>query len=485
MRRWTPCQTSSGTSSASRSCSSELRGEGLETIPVIEYSAFADELAGGAITFTHARPDALEELGSALSRLMGGDAEASYHAVLGVPGGTIVSTEDVAIGASGTGADGGGGLLDDSGLFDDLASPGAATADGEASAEWLVVTVESPGAEPVVARRPVFDRVPPGSATAASRRPQRDVQPAEVLSFPDGDDLDFAPMLGVDAFAISTGPLVTDALFAYAASPDADAAAFVAASYLGLRDVVAAQEAIDDGVITFVDRPGVVSFSFDIGTDGDEPTLSTGMDIWHRSLGAIRTEQKVVSTSQARIEAGVVEHVAERLTLPAGPPKCRARSQRWASSRVFEAAADAGVPTVVLEAASQGSDSPRPDRLGTHRGGAAGRGRGHHACPARRRGWPRTPGMVAGRPAHRHDLGHDRRRHRVRDRRYSISLRAAMCSIALVPLGLTIAWSMAKNARQNIVFGSGAGSTTAAYAVVNEMGAKPFLACATGRGPAL
>jgi hypothetical protein len=68
---------------------------------------------------------------------------------------------------------------------------------------------------------------------------------------------------------------------------------------------------------------------------------------------------------------------------------------------------------------------------------------------------------------------------------YSISLRAAMCSIALVPLGLTIAWSMAKNARQNIIFGSGAGLTTAAYAVVNEMGAKPFLACATGRGPAL
>jgi hypothetical protein len=56
-------------------------------------------------------------------------------------------------------------------LFDDLASPGAATADGEASAEWLVVTVESPGAEPVVARRPVFDRVPPEIRYGGEPRP--------------------------------------------------------------------------------------------------------------------------------------------------------------------------------------------------------------------------------------------------------------------------------------------------------------------------
>ena len=252
-----------------------IRGEGLETVPLIEYSGFADELAGESITFSHARPDGLEELGSAISRLMGGDAQASYHAILQLPGRTIVSTEDVALGVSGTGADGGDGLLDDSGLFDDLASPGAATADGEASAEWLVVTVESPAAEPVVARRSVFDRVPPairygGEPTAA------DVQPAELLPLAGGDQLDFAPVLGVDAFAVSTGPLDPDGLIAYAASPNADASVILANTYLGLRDVVAAQQAIDDGVVTFVDRPGVVSFSLDISTDGDEPTVGTG-----------------------------------------------------------------------------------------------------------------------------------------------------------------------------------------------------------------
>jgi hypothetical protein len=269
-------------------------------------------------------------------------------------------------------------------------------------------------------------------------------------------------MLGVDAFAISTGPLVTDALFAYAASPDADAAAFVAASYLGLRDVVAAQEAIDDGVITFVDRPGVVSFSFDIGTDGDEPTLSTGMDIWHRSLGAMPTEQKVVSTSQARIEAGVVEHVAERMTLPAGPPEGPGPVSAVGVSRVFEAAADAGVPTVVL----QGSlpDGTVLDPTASALIEEALQAGDAVIMPAQpvdvggreRLAWWRVDPLTGTTS----DMTDDGTGSETVE--YSISLRAAMCSIALVPLGLTIAWSMAKNARQNIIFGSGAGLTTAA-----------------------
>ena len=68
---------------------------------------------------------------------------------------------------------------------------------------------------------------------------------------------------------------------------------------------------------------------------------------------------------------------------------------------------------------------------------------------------------------------------------YSITLRAAFCSIALAPLAFSIMWGLAKNPTQNFIQATGTGLTTAAYAVANEMGAKPFLACATGRGPAL
>jgi hypothetical protein len=209
------------------------------------------------------------------------------------------------------------------------------------------VTVQSPGEDPVIARRTVFDRVPAevrfgGSPTVA------DVQPIELVQFAEGGEPDFPPLLGADAFAITTGPLSSGGWLARAADPQADAGSLLSTSYVGLRDVIAAEHLIGDGVATFVDRPGVVSFSVDVGTSGDSPTVRFGLDIWHHGLGAMPTTDGAVTPPRAALLAGVVEHVAERVALGAGVDATTMDARPVGVSRVFEAAEQAGIPSLVL-----------------------------------------------------------------------------------------------------------------------------------------
>ena len=313
-----------------------VSGDSLSTSTVIEYAGYADELRGEPITLSHVPPSAVQRLGVAITGLAG-EAQLAYHPILTVPGGTLVSNEGVSFGVSG----GHGGVFD-------VASPSpGAIADGEASAEWLAVTIESPGADPITARRTVFDRVAAGArfegyASAA------DVQPIELVPWATNGGSDFAPMLGTDAFAISTGPANPPGMLARAIAPDADMFGILAASYMWLRDVVAVHDTIDDGVVTFVDRPGVVSFFIDVGVNGEEPALIFGLDIWHRSLSAIPSRGSTATHADAMMRAGVVEHIAERIALEAGAPDISTVGRSVGVSSLFEAAAAAGIPTLVL-----------------------------------------------------------------------------------------------------------------------------------------
>jgi hypothetical protein len=325
----------------------QARNGRLEVTPVIEFTGYADELAGQPITFGHIPPDATERLGVAISSIFG-QATLSYHPVLELAGGTIVSNDGVAFGTSGA-VGGGGGLLEDSGLFEE-ASPSADTlADGETTAEWVAVTVESPGSEPVTVQRAVFDRVP-AEVRHGGQPSTTDVEPIELISFIEGGPEDFAPMLGSWGYSVVTGPTNADGLLARASSQDTSMVAFLAAAYAGLRDVVGSRAGVSDEVVAFVDRPGVVSFVVDLGLDGDDPTMAYGLDILHRSLGALPSRASTVSPAEARVTAGVVEHIAERVALEAGVDA--GRDERSAGvSRVFESAAAAGVPTLVLDGA--------------------------------------------------------------------------------------------------------------------------------------
>lgn len=315
-----------------------VRGDGLETVPLIEHEGFADELAGERVTLAHIEPSAVHGLGVAIDSL-DGEATVAYHPILTIPGGALVATQGVTLGVT----RGGGGVFD-------AASPDPGTlADGEATAEWLEVTIESPGADPVAARRPIFDRIA-ADARYGGQPSLADVRPVELLPWEADGSLDFVPLLGTDAFVISTGPASAPAMLAQAVAPDADMTTILATSYLALRDVVAGRDTLDDGIITFVDRPGVVSYAIDVGLDdAGEPTLTHGLDLWHRSLAAVAARGGTASRAGSNLRAGVVEHIAERLAVGIRPDDGGPAAPAVGVSSVFEAAEEAGIPTLVLQ----------------------------------------------------------------------------------------------------------------------------------------
>jgi hypothetical protein len=316
-----------------------VRGAELQAEPLVQYTGFADELAGESITLAHIQPSAVRGLGVAIDSLSG-SAALSYYPILLVPEGTLVSSVGVSFDVD-------TGQPDLSDVFG-AASPGPLTlGDGEAVAEWIEVTVESPGTEPVTERRTVFDRVPAmlRQEDAAS---VADVQPIELVAWAADGGQDFASLLGTESFAVTTRPANEPDMLARALAPDAEPTAILAESYLGIRDVAAAQLSQDDGVVAYVDRPGVVSFRVDVASDGTEPSVTYGLDIWHRSLGAMPARGSAVSHAEANVMAGVVEHVAERTAMGVGVAEPGSASPSVGVSAVFEAAAGAGVPTLVL-----------------------------------------------------------------------------------------------------------------------------------------
>lgn len=320
-----------------------VQGGRLVTDAILEHSAFADEIAGLPIVFGHVTPSGVERFGMTLLNVLG-DGRMDYRPTLEIGRGSLVADEPVAFGlASG---EGGGGLLADSDLFGDGASPtdGAGLPEGEATAEWLTVRVTRPGSEPVVARRAVFDRVPAhvrhgGEATVEA------VKPIELTDVDGTGATEFLPLLGTRAFAIVTGPTSLAQILAMSSDNEFSA---VPLAYHGLRDAMAAGMALEAGARTFVDGPDIVSFSLDVGEPAEAANVRFGLDIWHRNQGILPLMGPSMSVAEAELVAGVMGHIAERVALAGLAGAREADDPALGVGALFEAAAMEGVPAVVL-----------------------------------------------------------------------------------------------------------------------------------------
>ena len=231
-----------------------VEGGALATRTVLDHEDFADELAGVAVSLSHVTPSSLQRLGLTLSALLG-DGWIDYRPTLEVGGRTFVADDTVAFPVSGGGTD----ILS----ADPMPSGGTARpVEGEATAEWLEVTVTPPGAEPVVARRTLFDRLP--AAQRLSPAPAVDaVAPITLVALDGTGSVDYPPMLGVEAFAIATGPASAPS----AAGSSDDGLDLFALAYHALRDAMGAEVALDAGARTYADGPDIVSVSVHISPD--------------------------------------------------------------------------------------------------------------------------------------------------------------------------------------------------------------------------
>ena len=275
-----------------------VSGGRLVTDDVLDHAVFADEVAGTPITFGHVTPSALKQLGVTMGSLFG-DGWLDYRPTLDLGADVEVADESVAI-PLGTGTD----IFSAGGS----PSPGAGPVDGEATAEWLEVRVTPPGAEPEVARRTVFDRLPadlraagragPGCDRAhRARRPRgrrRTCVPADAR----GPHLRHHHR-GDQHHAISSPMPVTGT--PCSRSPSA-ACAIRWSSRL----------ALDAGARTFVDGPNIVSVSLEVLEVGQVPTVRIGLDIWHRDHGVLPLTASSTTAAEARLLKGVADHITER-----------------------------------------------------------------------------------------------------------------------------------------------------------------------------
>ncbi len=310
-----------------------LTGGQLVTAPVLTYAGFADEIAATPVTFGHVTRSGLESLGFTLSRLLG-DGWLDHRPVLEIGARSLVADESVAFPVGG-GTD----------LFGDVPSPGAGPVEGEATAEWLQVRVTAPGTSPQVARRTVFDRLPAALRAAGDLRPDA-VEPLELVDV-DGGAPVYPPLLGVRTFSIATGPTSAIAVAADVADP----LGMFVRSYHSLRDTLNARMAIDAGARSFLDGPNIVSLT--VTPDEQDPghRVLVGLDIWQRHQAALPLAEPGDDAARSRLVAGILAHLAERLSVEALAGTPDAPAAMTGVGEVFEAAADQGIGTVVLRGA--------------------------------------------------------------------------------------------------------------------------------------
>jgi hypothetical protein len=312
----------------------------LTTHTILEHEAFADELTGTPVVFGHVTPSGVKTLGITLGSLFG-EGWIDYRPSLDLGDQTVVADDSVAFPAAGGGGD----------IFSVEPSPGAGPAgpiEGEATAEWLEVTVTPPGGEPATARRTVFDRVAAEVRHGGAPTPA-DAAPITMVDLEGTGTATYPPMEGLTAFAIATG---TTSLAPLAAVTD-DGLGRLALAYHNLRDVLTTSLVVDAGARTYLDAPNVVSVTLRIDPDATAETLRDsvrfGIDLWHRSHGVLPMAGGTTTTGDAEILAGITDHLAERLAITFAGRTELVPAGSVGVGEVFEAAAAGGIPIVVIE----------------------------------------------------------------------------------------------------------------------------------------
>jgi hypothetical protein len=311
-----------------------VAGGQLVTDEVLAHSVFADEVAGTPITFGHMTPSALKQLGVTIGGLFG-DGWLDYRPTLDLGATAAVADTAVAI-PLGTG---GGDILSAGGP----PSPGAGPVDGEATAEWLEVRVTAPGAEPEIARRTVFDRLP-ADLRSAGRLDPGAIEPIELVDAEGDGQPAYLPMLGGRTFVITTGATSTSDIVANADDSDV----MLALAFGGLRGPLVESLALDAGARTFVDGPNIVSVTLEVLDVGQVPTVGIGLDIWHRDHGVLPLMASSTTAAEARLRKGVADHITERYVVDSLAREAGSDVQPSGVGAVFEAAAAQGIPISVL-----------------------------------------------------------------------------------------------------------------------------------------
>ena len=276
----------------------------------------AHEAAGQPITITNLGTDSVPTLARGFQQIMG---QRSYSPIIVVGkrqfgGRPMVFTEP-----------GGGGFF-------------AASDAPETTAEWIELTLTAPGAEPVVTRRAMFDRVGP-SARAAGNVSADALTPIETVDLGDGRDAELAPLQSTSWISVATGLPRRDAAIVRQEPGATGAGAMTPYSQQMITELAGLDYAVPMGIRPFIDAPNVTALTWKLSSVDTSPIDDLATDIWHRSHGTAPVAG-IDAGVPPSIVPGILSHLAERLAAGAGRPSAAPDTSVGA---VFDAAASSGV----------------------------------------------------------------------------------------------------------------------------------------------
>ena len=323
---------------------------------LLTYQASSADLVGRSISFLHAQPEALNALGAGIQSTLEGTLQYVPHLAFG-PDLVVPGNDRVTLG-------GGGGLLDvmgDSGAIE-----------GDTVAEWIEITSTVPGLPPRTATRTVFDRLSPeqragGNADYSSL-------PAATFTEFDGSRM-FLPLEAMWSIVSANGPVPFSYFQQDRSVDDFDAdLGQIGYAYHNSRDGLALDIASGAGHRFYLDAPNLTAFTITpLAISEGAGRAAVGIDLLHRSFGVAPFSGQDAS-ADARVTAGVLSHVNERLLMERDPSALLQGPALHTVSvgRIFEEASKSNIPAITLLPGSAPDTRFQPVRWRTrrHPGGA-------------------------------------------------------------------------------------------------------------------
>jgi hypothetical protein len=228
--------------------------------------------------------------------------------------------------------------------------PGGAIGDGEATAQWLEVTVTSPDAEPVTVRREVFDRIGP-AARAAGPVDISTLEPVESVELTPGGSAEYLPALTAHWVSVATGTIGGSRLRrSLQVTDEPEGLAGAVRAYHVVREAAGLEVALPAGVHAVANAPNVVAMTARALLDPDGgPVVEAGVDILHRSYALLPVRDTATDGSPSVI-AGATSHIAERVMGGDGDREAGPGSEPAPVSvgAVFDQAIADGVPLTLV-----------------------------------------------------------------------------------------------------------------------------------------
>jgi transglutaminase-like putative cysteine protease len=308
---------------------------------LLSYSGRSSDLDGVPLTVFHPQAAAIKALGQQITGEVGGFR--NFMTTLLV-GDETVSGLPVTFGADGGGLD----------VFGE-----SAAIDGDTIAEWLEIEIQTPTATRQI-RRDVFDRV--GAATRA--KGPIDLSAIPPLETVDAGDPEatFLPLAGLLSISVVTGPVGGSPLGSSELSePQIADLARIAHAYHFARDVLSLPAQPSGGARVFLDAPNLTAFVLrPTDVSAGQQSAVSGLDLLYRSVTSVGDADPASASAQSQVAFGVMSHAVEQALVEMGadPLLDLPIETTVGVGRVFAAARDAGLRTLVIQPNSGSPELP-------------------------------------------------------------------------------------------------------------------------------